>query len=380
MIYTFTYQRALNFGASLQAYALAKFLNNQGLETQIVDYLPHYMHWQTKRPMKSLKGTIEKYKKYKKFSQFRGEFMPITDKTYFSKKALRLLPNPRAFVVGSDQVWNPNLHGETKSQVKPSFDMTYLLDINTEFNEQNPKPKVKKVAYAASAGSVRFNEVAEPDVINAVKQFDAIGCREQVLEQDIKAIFNDDKNDSEQKREAQTVLDPSLLLRDYSELEIVNLCPSQDYVVSYVVGSGEMLSTFNQRVAEAKNCFGLPVIHLGAKSIESADYNLLDIGPREWLTYIKNAKYVVTNSFHGCAFSLNFNRQFILIPHKLNELNQRQKTLLNGVGLEERLLDDGEKVTKTNLATFDYRPVNNKLYKLIEDSKEFLLKALKAEM
>ncbi|QTH64612.1 polysaccharide pyruvyl transferase family protein [Psychrosphaera ytuae] len=377
MIYTFTYQRALNFGATLQAYALAKFLNDNELPTQVVDYLPPYMHWQTKRPMKSLKGSIEKYKKYRKFSAFRRQFMPLTPKTFYSRNGLKRLVNPSAFVVGSDQVWNPNLHGESRDKKtgKANFDMTYLFDFPLPEASQT---RVKKVAYAASAGSVRFRDITNRQIQDAISGFDAIGCRERILEQDVKVSLDESNACNSTKPQTDTVLDPSLLLRDYSEIELNHLVPKHDYVVSYVVGSGDMLSTFEKRVSEAKHLFGLPVIHLGAKAIASADQNVLDIGPREWLTYIKNAKYVITNSFHGCAFSLNFNRQFTLIPHKLTELNQRQKTLLEGVGLSERLLADGEAISEENCRPIDFNEVNKNLDALIRHSQRFLIEALQS--
>ena len=375
MIYTFTYQRALNFGATLQAYALAKFLNDNKLPTQVVDYLPPYMHWQTKRPMKSLKGSIEKYKKYRKFSAFRRQFMPLTPKTFYSRNGLKRLVDPSAFVVGSDQVWNPNLHGESRDKKtgKANFDMTYLFDFPLPEAYQT---RVKKVAYAASAGSVRFRDITNRQIQDAISGFDAIGCRERILEQDVKVSLDEWNACNSTKPQTDTVLDPSLLIRDYSEIELSQLVPKHDYVVSYVVGSGDMLSTFEKRVSEAKHLFGLPVIHLGAKAIASADQNVLDIGPREWLTYIKNAKYVITNSFHGCAFSLNFNRQFTLIPHKLTELNQRQKTLLEGVGLSERLLADGEAISEENCRPIDFNEVNKNLDALIRHSQRFLIEAL----
>ena len=375
MIYTFTYQRALNFGATLQAYALAKFLNDNELPTQVVDYLPPYMHWQTKRPMKSLKGSIEKYKKYRKFSAFRRQFMPLTPKTFYSRNGLKRLVDPSAFVVGSDQVWNPNLHGESRDKKtgKANFDMTYLFDFPLPEAYQT---RVKKVAYAASAGSVRFRDITNRQIQDAISGFDAIGCRERILEQDVKVSLDESNACNSTKPQTDTVLDPSLLIRDYSEIELSQLVPKHDYVVSYVVGSGDMLSTFEKRVSEAKHLFGLPVIHLGAKAIASADQNVLDIGPREWLTYIKNAKYVITNSFHGCAFSLNFNRQFTLIPHKLTELNQRQKTLLEGVGLSERLLADGEAISEGNCRPINFNEVNKNLDALIRHSQRFLIEAL----
>jgi len=362
MIYTLTYQRALNFGAVLQAYALAKFLNNQGYETQVIDYLPLYMHLQTKRPMKSIGGTIDKYKKYKKFAQFRAQFLPLTQSTYYSNKALAKLPNPEALIVGSDQVWNPNLHGK-------HFDTSFLFDFKNSNTDIQTSSNTKKLAYAASAGSVRFTDVTNDKVNKLLHDFTAIGCREGVLKEDIDSLL---------KADTDVVLDPSLLLQDYSEVEDKSCVPDHDYLVSYVVGSGEMLSTFNERVEEAKALFGLPVIHIGAKAVGNADENRLDIGPSQWFTLIKNAKFVVTNSFHGCAFSVNFQKQFIAIPHKLTELNQRQKTLLQGVGLSSRLLDDGQKLTQVNTNLIDYEPVSAKLSVLVQQSREFLLRHLDA--
>ena len=370
MIYTLTYQRALNFGAVLQAYALAKFLNNNGHQTQVIDYLPLYMHLQTKRPMKSVRGTIDKYKKYKKFAAFRRSFLPMTPNTYYRNSALSRLPNMDALIVGSDQVWNPMLHGKT-------MDTSFLFDFAA--------PSVNKLAYAASAGSVRFSSVANSMNIKhkvgaQLKEFKAIGCRESVLKEDVDAILDQGNESTGSSLQVTTdvVLDPSLLLKDYSEVEDLSCVPNFDYVVSYVVGSGEMLSTFNSRVAEAKVQFGLPVIHIGAKAVSNADENRLDIGPSQWLTLIKHAKFVVTNSFHGCAFSINFEKQFVAIPHKLSELNQRQQTLLKGVGLSNKLLADNQPLTPENTETINYQDVSKRLASLVSHSSAFLLRHLNA--
>jgi exopolysaccharide biosynthesis predicted pyruvyltransferase EpsI len=137
-----------------------------------------------------------------------------------------------------------------------------------------------------------------------------------------------------------------------------------------------MLARYEQAVAELKKSTNIPVIHIGAKHINSADINILDVSPGEWVSFIKNADFVITNSFHGTAFSINLEKQFIFIPHILKNLNARQTTLLNRVGLMSRCANDTNDIRYDNHA-IDYSEVSPKLESVVLASKQFLLESLR---
>ncbi|MNO44323.1 Polysaccharide pyruvyl transferase [compost metagenome] len=192
--------------------------------------------------------------------------------------------------------------------------------------------------------------------------------REDILAEDIKSLASD--------LNSRVVVDPSLLINDYSQIENCQRIPECDYIVTYVVGSGETLEKFNEYIKILKKKLNLPVYHIGAKSIESADHNLLDVGPDEWVAFIRSAKFVGTNSFHGTAFSVNFEKQFLFFPHAVENLNTRQTTLLKRIDLLDRLIPTPSALATLRIEKIDYSKVTPKLRGIISESKDFLLSAL----
>ncbi|AOE83348.1 polysaccharide pyruvyl transferase family protein [Pseudomonas sp. TCU-HL1] len=350
-VYTLTFQKVLNNGAALQAYALAKFLKDSNFQVEVIDYLPSYFLIQRYRPALGLKKTANKIKKICSFNQFANKHLPLTPKTYFSKKSLSQISDAHAIVCGSDQVWNKHLTNGT-------IDESFLLSFAPSHT--------KRIAYAASAGSSRIIETK--DSVALLRSFDALGVREDILTDDIKSL--------DPGLTSQVVVDPSLLIKDYSQIENPKRVPSDEYIVTYVVGSGETLNKFNEYIKILKEKIKLPVYHIGAKPIESADYNLLDVGPDEWISFIKSAKFVGTNSFHGTAFSVNFEKQFLFFPHTVENLNTRQTTLLKRINLLDRLVPTPFDLEKLKIESIDYSLTNPKLLKIVKESKDFLLNAL----
>ncbi|MCP2022380.1 UNVERIFIED_ORG: adenosine/AMP kinase [Pseudomonas reinekei] len=351
-VYVITFQKALNYGAALQAYALAKFLRSSNFEVEIIDYMPTYFMLQTYRPAKGIKKSIEKFKKILAFSSFSSKHLPLTKNRYFSSKSISRISDGDAFICGSDQIWNYRLTGG-------KFDKAFFLDF--------VPAESRRIAYAASAGSIRVHDHTS-EVKELTSKFYAIGAREETLASDLENIID--------KNRLAVVVDPSLLIKDYIDVYDQQRIPATKYILSYVVGSGEMLARYEQAVAELKKSTNIPVIHIGAKHINSADINILDVSPGEWVSFIKNADFVITNSFHGTAFSINLEKQFIFIPHILKNLNARQTTLLNRVGLMSRCANDTNDIRYDKHA-IDYSEVSPKLESVVLASKQFLLESLR---
>lgn len=349
---TMTFHHVLNYGAVLQAYALVKFLNDDGYDAKVLNYLPSYFLYQTYRPCKGLKKTVDKIKKIKHFYDFRKKHLPLTDEKYFSFNQLSKIEGVDAFVCGSDQIWNKNL-------TKGSIDKSFLLEF--------ANPDSKRISFAASAGSSRIKTDAHL-YSNSFESFNALGVREDTLQDDLLEIVND--------KNVEVVLDPSLIINDYSDVSRFDLVPDDDFIVTYVVGSNETLDFFDKSVEELKKHTKLKVIHLGAKPIESADENVLDLGPQDWVAFLYKAKFVVTNSFHGTAFSINFQKQFIFVPNLNENLNSRQLTLLKSLGIEGRKMNNFSDIKNLYLSEVDYNVVTPKLNLSVEKSKNFLRTAL----
>ncbi len=347
---TVTFHRALNNGATLQAYALCKYLRDEGYDCKVMNYLPKNFLLQTYRPAKGVSKSISKFKKLLRFRDFWKKFLPVTSKTYFNDKSLVNDDDTYAYICGSDQVWN-------KAVTSNKNDNGYFLNFETK--------KARKIAYAASSGGASLLDDSV-DVVSKLKNFHSIGVREDSLAKEISTL-------SEVKN-ATVVLDPSLLIKDYSEVECYDRVPDYDFLLTYAVGSGDTLNFFDEHVRVIKDVISLPVVHIGAKNITSADFTILNIGPQDWVAFFKKAKFIVTNSFHGTAFSINFGKQFYSISHLKDGLNHRQRTLLTGVGLEDRLLSDF--FNDAEVKEIEYSEVDDKLEALVLKSKEFLINSL----
>lgn len=350
-VYTITFQRALNYGASLQAYALAKFLLDRGYDVRVIDYLPRYFALQTYRPAKSFRGSIRKLKKIIRFNRFIKDNIPLTEHMCFSESGLKKLPHAHAVICGSDQIWNKKLTGG-------KFDGGFFLEWVPE--------RTRRIAYAASSGAIEMSDFA--DVLGeTLYRFDRVGVREESLQRDL-SLWSPSVS-------SEVVLDPSLLIDNYDDILDCSRIPEGDYILSYVVGSGEMVSGFDHVIQNVKKITDLPVIHIGAKEIVSANRNILDIGPAEWAAFFKKAKFVVTNSFHGTTFSLNFQRNFMFVPHVIEVLNDRQRTLLSALGLSS-LEYTGDEIGDLESFYVDYEEVEPRLKKLVDKSRKFLVDSI----
>lgn len=354
--YTITFQHVLNYGAVLQAYALAKFLNKNGVETEVIDYRPKYFVYQTYRPRKGIIKTYKKILKNIRFYKFRRDFIPLTSKSFFSVKALEKYFNKNNdyFICGSDQLWN---FGLTDGRI----DRGYFLDFVPS--------SAKRISYAASIGNTPFKEADYENINTILSKYANISVREDFAYSQLQKISNNKLN-------PQIVVDPSLLIDDYSEILDYSLVPDGDYVVSYLTEDSKTVREYIKRFIKMTN---LPLINLGHHKIEEAHKNYLYESPSKWLGVFSKATYVCTNSFHGNAYSLIFKRNFTVFSRETKkELNRRQLTLLENLGLENRFIYTIEELSQDHLSPIKYEEeVNAKYNKLIDASKAFLLNIFK---
>ena len=160
------------------------------------------------------------------------------------------------------------------------------------------------------------------------------------------------------KLNSQVVLDPTLLHADYNEItgSIVN----NDEVICYLLNRGKLQLEKTIRLSRS-----LGFRYVYPPSIEN------------WIRYIAGAKFVITDSFHGLAFSLIYNKQFVVISPS-NGKNSRLKDLLKSVGLEDRYFDENDPIIYRELQNkkIDYNKVNSKLEILKKVSWDYLKNAL----
>lgn len=331
-----TFHDAHNYGAVLQAFALKKYIQKLGYDVSIINY-----HHET-IPDGYPKENNEK--RWEKFDKFIKELIDNDTKTYINEHELEIL-DIDYWICGSDQIWN--------TEITRGFNKGFFLDFNTNG---------KKIAYAVSMGINALPKEQEEDFKNSLNQIDEISVREETLQKYAKK-FTD--------KEVEKVLDPTLLLeeKDYESLILDN--NYGEYVLIYALGPDERLIKIANKIAKEKN---VKIIELNDKKNENYFCEQIsDAGPDEFLTLIKNAKAIVTNSFHGTIFSIIFEKEFYTIT-RLNR-NSRMKNILKIVDMEDRLIDKVEELEKIKVQ--DYKKAYYRLNVEKEKSKEFLNKALK---
>ena len=349
-IYIITFQRTYNCGAALQAYALSTYLEELGHNVAIVDYRPKWVEAYTA----SVKRLLSKFSvkdlilfpfhmridyKFRSFVKRYCKMTPVVK----SVEEIIQLEKCDMYVTGSDQVWN--------SEITKGIDRGYLLDFKTD---------AKRISYAASCGWDLEHDV--DDIVKVVRDFDGISVREHSLEKTLK---------SKGVENVISVWDPVFLLDAKYYRKMLAKSKYENYVLIYLKHESEELRAFAAKIAQEKN---LQVIDM-SKIFKQwpANRTCSVFGPLEFLGLIENAEYVVTNSFHGTAFSIIFRKNFYSFG--AGSRTTRLSSLLEDVGLDYRLLTRCDDVTI--IEEIDYSKYEDVISEHVNKSKEFLLKNCK---
>ncbi|WP_339626203.1 polysaccharide pyruvyl transferase family protein [uncultured Maribacter sp.] len=349
------FHHVLNYGAVFQGYALCEFLNKNGHEAKLIDYRPFYFLSRTYRPAKGFGKSYRKYKMNRNFLDFRKKHFKLTKEVFLSAKKLtrHYEGSKDAFICGSDQVWNANI---TNGTIDPGYFLDFVPDSG------------RKIAYAASIGHTKFNRANKTEIAKKLRSYSSISVREDFAKQEVLDI-------TDNAVDPFLVLDPTLLLEDYTEVLDYELVPIEDYMVIYTTENSDSFRDYIRRIYEH---LGIKAINLGHydTGIDSVDYT--NIHPCQWLGLFAKATYVCTNSFHGTAFSIVFNRNFTVLGREtMRDLNRRQLTLMGGLGLENRFLYNvNDFDVNKHFNDINFVDVKRKLEEQRKSSAKFLFDAL----
>lgn len=345
-----------NYGGILQNYALQQVLIKMGHEPITLDYMPslsfgRYILYAGKNLLYSLipskRHPLKPYHHFlqrpKGFELFVDKYIAHTSKIA-SYSARQLLKNRiEALVVGSDQVW------------RYQYNTEIIEDMYLAFAKG---VKCRKVAYAASFGVEKWDYPEEITSIvkDFIRDFDAISVRESSAVTLCKDIL---------EVEAKVVLDPTLLLsaEDYAPICQIIRKNEEPYLAAYVLDEDELKHYVIDSLAKEK---GLAVKRMTVSN------NGCSV--EEWLSTIRNAEYVITDSFHGSVFSIIFRKQFYTFINK-GRGSDRFYTLFGDLGLMDRLLEDSTVKLRCN-EIIDYKLVYERLSLLRDRSTAFLKEAL----
>jgi hypothetical protein len=360
-----TFHTPINYGAVLQIYALQKYIKSKypSAEVKVINFrtkvheteysvfvkfrknIFKYLYLQTWVVLKYVKLINRK----NKFKYFVEQNLDLTERFETEEEFMDKLPEMDIYISGSDQVFHPSAK---------YIDVYYL-----NFKKEN----AIKIAYAPSFGISKFTDEVELKIKNYLLDFDALSCREKDGAQFMSKVVN---------RNIQSVLDPTFLLstEQWNEI-IVEPNEANKYIFIYDLNGANDLINIAIKI---KKETGFKIICQTQKAHASYDIDklLFDVGPSEFLGFIKNAEYVITDSFHGIALSVLFKIKlfaYVAKPHA----SGRVRSLLDAVGLNDQIVEHGKsKDFCFNAKSDSISNYDSVLDKLIEKSEVYLLDSI----
>ncbi len=357
-----TFHHSLNCGAALQAWALQTYLRKQGCDAEVVNYgkigwpCKYYLRCNSLRHFigSFYNGfftffrtfAIESYRRHL-YRRFMREQMELGGKVRKSDIANGGYTH---LIVGSDQVWHP--------VINEGDDTYFLADVHEG---------VKRISYAPSFGVDKFSPQLEQKMSEWLSRFDALSVRESQGAEIVKRLC---------RRAATVVCDPTLLLgrADYEAIERKpRFCLPDKYIAVYTICGHPWAES--AAIGFGKK-MGLPVVHLPGGQLArwylpGTAKRVTALGPSEWLWFIHNAEYVVTNSFHGTVFSLMFHKPFTVALNRTAS-DARMLSLLAGVGL----IGCVEHIERVDYVDVDWGNVDAHILRLADIGKKYLEMAL----
>lgn len=364
-----TWYTYINYGSALQASAIYHTVEQMCYIPAFIRYLPK--GGVLKRSNRELVGrcihkfktmynpTHSSLKRNRLFEVYLAERTIQTEKCVSYQELHDLNKEYSAFLCGSDQIWSPLC-----------YDSKYFLDF-----VENPN---KIVAYAPSLGSIEIvNPIIRERMKSNISRFKHLSVREHQGADIIKELTG---------QKAKVVLDPTLLMDSsewdaYIEENCIRKLSAYDYIICYFLGSSDKYMGYVRNLSRTMHIpyYVIPVTMKQKKSKESVPF---EVGPCEFVSLIRNAKYVITDSFHGMAFSVNYNIPFSVFKRfKDNDpknQNSRIFNLLQMLGLENRLVDYRNKRNVQTELNCDFTEANRKLNEKREYSLDYLKNALES--
>lgn len=351
-----TFINSQNYGAMLQAYAMNLYFKRQGYQPFFINY---HFSWEERDGIRkyissSYKGFLDKLNNIllkKNFNLFRKKHFLI-EGNYWSIAELKSNP-PIAdvYISGSDQVWNPNY-----------LNASDLEAVFLNFGEY----KIKRFSYAPSFGVDELSQHSAK-YKSLLLNFDRLSIREKTGLQILKNLGFED---------SVLVPDPTLLLlkRDYVRLMSKYQSSKQNYIFNYSLGyENSAITNKILKILSQESTLQIEEITFNSfvKKMFSKKMKVED-----WLTKIYDSSFVITNSYHGTIFSIIFQKPFfsILRSDCDSTMNDRIRTLLGELGLEERIISEGnlDKVLSVFHKEIDWNRIDDKLESFRAKGSEYI--------
>lgn len=357
----FTYHACYNYGACLQAYALQHTVKKKFNDCKIIDYqskilidINHPFCKVPKHPKEFIKN-ITRFPYYNQlnrrkqlFENFINTNLELSTRCTTDEDVKKECEQYDCIVCGSDQTWNldPSIRYET-----PLYYMNF------------PKTQ-KRITYATSFGSwVNQFPTREAELIPWIKQFDALSMRE---ESGVKMLQSKGFN-------CEWVLDPTLLL-EKQEYDCIahDRIIEEPYVLLFSWNGAKEAIEITKQIAKQLKCKAFYIVP-PPRAMFCGIERKLDIGPKEFLSLIKHANFIVTNSFHGTVFSTIYQKPFISAIKEVAD--PRRASLMKQFGLEDHLMSPSN-YNLDKIYSTDFSMVESNIAELKKHSLNYLYNAL----
>lgn len=385
------YYKSTNYGGNLQAYALCMALRKIGIEAEQICYptrkekhiiydtiklihergvvngslkecqailercnnnISAIIHYRQIRHIREIEA-----KKKQAFSYFNSSIIPHSENIYTDEDLYLLVDKYDGLIVGSDQIWNPD-------QYRPGYFLEGIPD------------KGRKIAYAASIAKDKLSDKQKEEYAQKIQAFNMISVRENKAVEILRPLT---------EKEIYYTADPTLLLdaKDWEKVTDKRLI-NEPYAFCYFLGRNNESRQMSSEYAKKHNLklMGIP---MAVTNYELIDSNIFDVPviyatPGEFLSGIKNAEVVFTDSFHACVFSHIFKKPFIVFQRETDgRMSSRIDSLMDLFETSELFIKNIQKDTLIQiekiLRTFDFGKKTNEENELIKQSYEFLMKS-----
>lgn len=366
-----TFHKSINYGSVLQSWALSRVISKRFV-VEIIDYEPqnyeflyaNYRQWKSwnniKYNLKRMPLSSALNNQQQLFKNFRDKQLPLSRKKYNYNNGCDIKEEYKGIVVGSDQVWNIRAK---------DCDPIFFLPFNYSGN---------KVSYACSINDTDYTEKDLPsNLASEICDFDFISVREESGKNKLEQFI------AKQKK-VYTLLDPTLLCNSSEYDSLLNdRIVDGKYIFLYNVWTSEagiqaakfLSEKLNMPAYTIMTASNVKEINLLKKSGILVD--TVRTSPSDFLNFFKYASYIVTESFHGTAFSLIFEKPFVCVSNRTND--ERLNNILTLVGLKDRYMKLGELQTYDLKQEIDYEIVTEKKKKRAGKCIELLYKAIGGE-
>lgn len=381
-----TFVKCDNYGAELQAYALQWKLNQLGYDAELIDLqkiekdlasnassiLPAIKNrfkvygWKApfeieklvvdvlQRKLAAKKNESNAEEKHKLFLDFFDKFIRHSNRYYTIEEIRQATDLPYdVYIAGSDQIWN-YMHNDNLD--------VYFLEFAKKFG-------ARRISYAASISAASIPVKYQDEYRKLLKNIQYLSVRELHGAKLIKELAG---------RDVEVVLDPTLLITSEEWLNNVakNPLSGDKYVLVYTLSGSKYIQELCENIAGRLGCKVVNMKINFRKDNSGKITDLFDLGPQEWVGLISGASYVVTDSFHGTAFSINFNKPFTTLVNPVSNMNSRVLSILKIMGLEDRIIyDNGTRQMPKELCV-DYTEVNKRMEEWRDKSLSFIKKSL----